>query len=185
MKINQENFSDSFKKKFIIEFTKELIRNFVAEVPIEQKESIEIPKISMQVKFQDRRISRIPPALRIPEPILPSAFQYLRPYPTPKEIDLGKLNPLIKDPFVRVIECNGEDEPLVVEGTMGRKITKIVLNKEEINGIINRFSEEGKIPIKQGIHRIVAGRLILSVIVSEIISTKFIIRKMMFPPRQR
>lgn len=139
----------------------------------------------MQVKFQDRKIFRVPSSLRIPEPVLPQTFQYLHPYPTPKEIDLGKLNPLLRDNQVRVIECNGEDEPIVVEGTMGRKITKIILNKEEINEIIKRFSEEGKIPIKEGIHRIVVGRLIFSAIVSDIVSTKFIIRKMMFAPIQR
>ena len=42
---------------------------------------------------------------------------------------------------------------------------------------IAKFSEEGKIPIKHGIHRIVVGKLIFSAIVSEIVSTKFIIRK--------
>jgi hypothetical protein len=199
---NSENFSDLFKRRFLIEFTKGLIRNSVTEINVEQKNKIieipfkqnevnvpfkqkrkviEIPqmqKTSMPV-FKGRKISRIPSALRIPEPILPPAFQYLHPYPTQKEIDLGKLNPLLKDNHVRVIECNGENESIVVEGTMGRKITQIALNKEEIDEIIRKFSEEGKIPIKEGIHRIVVGRLIFSAIVSEIVSTKFIIRKMM------
>ncbi len=181
---SQENFSDSFKKRFLIEFTKELIKNSVQGIQFEQEE-IKIPEKNMQIKFQDRKMYKIPSALRIPEPVLPPTFQYLHPYPTPKEVDLGKLNPLLRDNQVRVIECNGEDEPIIVEGTMGRKITKIILNKEEIDEIIRRFSEEGKIPIKHGIHRIVVGRLIFSAIVSEIVSTKFIIRKMTFPLNQK
>jgi len=177
---NSEKFSDSFKKKFLIDFTKELIKNFVRENLQEREEIKKIQPIT-----QIRRVSRIPSTLRIPEPILPFTFQYLHPYPTPKEIDLGKLNPLVGDSLVRVIECNGEDEPLVVEGNMGRKITRIILSKEEIEEIIKRFSEEGKIPVRQGIYKIVVGRLIFSAIVSEIVSTKFIIRKMIFPLKQK
>jgi hypothetical protein len=183
---NSEKFSDLFKKRFLIEFTKELIKNSVTGIQFEEEQrDTKIPERSMQVKFQDRKIFRVPSSLRIPEPIMPSTFQYLHPYPTQKEIDLGKLNPLLRDNQVRVIECNGEDEPIVVEGTMGRKITKIFLSKEEIDEIIKRFSEEGKIPIRNGIHRIVVGRLIFSAIVSEIVSTKFLIRKMMFPVNQK
>ncbi|MDO8528934.1 MAG: hypothetical protein Q7S06_03530 [Nanoarchaeota archaeon] len=158
---NSESFSDSFKKIFLIEFTKELIKNSAPIIEIQNRK----PQINKKT-------------FRIPEPILPPKFQYLHPYPVPKEIDLGRLNPLIKDSMVRVIECNGEDEPVIVEGTMGRKTTKIVLNKGEIDEIIKRFSEEGKIPVRHGIYRIVVGKLIFSAIISEIVSTKFMIKKM-------
>ena len=45
--------------------------------------------------------------LRIPEIRLPPRLQYLRPRPTELEIDLAKLNPLVKDQAVKIIECNG------------------------------------------------------------------------------
>ena len=117
--------------------------------------------------------------LFIPEPKLPPHLEYLQPIPTAGvEIDLFKLNPLIKDGAVRIIEVN-PDEKVIVSGTMGTKLTDIVLNKEDIDRVINKFSEVSKIPINEGIYKIVVGNLILSAIISETIGAKFIIKKMM------
>jgi len=123
----------------------------------------------------------IPQMPQIPEPILPPTVQYLRPIPMPVEVNLKKLTPLVRDPLVRIIECNGPGENTVVIGTMGRKRTGIILNKEEIDEVIRTFSEATKIPINEGIFRVVFGKLILSAIVSDVIGSKFIIRKMNSP----
>ncbi len=123
-----------------------------------------------------------PRILRIPEPKLPPTLQYLKPTPTNIQIDLEKLNPLIKDPAVKAIECNGPDENIIVRGTMGTKRTNIILSEEEINQIMKKFSETAKIPIHEGIFRVVAGMLILSAIISDVIGSKFIIKKMMYAP---
>jgi len=122
--------------------------------------------------------------LRIPEPKLPPRLQYLRPTPTNIQIDLEKLNPLIKDPAVKIIECNGADEYITVKGTMGTKKTDIILNKDEINQIIRKFSETAKIPIQEGVFKVVVGQLILLAIISEVVDSKFIIKKMMYAPRE-
>ncbi len=116
--------------------------------------------------------------LKIPEYPLPPRLQYLRPVPTNIEIDLGKLNPFIQDTALTSIECNGPEEPLIVVGRMGMRTTNIILTKEEINGVLQRFSESSKIPLREGVFKIAVGRLILSAIVSEVIGSKFIIRKM-------
>lgn len=132
--------------------------------------------------FSRPPVNRRPRVLRIPEPKLPSKFQYLVPMPTKREIELGKLNSLIRDPAVRTIECGGPDANLFVRGTMGGKSTNIILNKEEIKEIIQKFSMASKIPVSEGVFRVVIGRLILSAIVSEVIGSKFIIRKMIYHP---
>jgi len=120
--------------------------------------------------------------LFIPEPILPPHLQYLKPIPTPGvEIDLFKLNPLIKDIGVRVIEVN-PDERVVVSGTMGTKPTSIVLSEEDIDKVIDKFSQVTKIPADEGIYRVVVGNLLLSAIVSDITSSRFIIKKMITNP---
>lgn len=120
------------------------------------------------------------PSLFIPEPKLPPHLEYLRPTPTPGvEIDLGKINSLINDPAVRVIEGN-PGERVVVTGTMGTKPTDIFLSKEDIDRIINKFSEESKIPTSEEIYRVVVGNLILSAIISEVIGSRFIIKKMAY-----
>ncbi len=121
---------------------------------------------------------RMPAVLKIPDLALPSTVQYLQPVPGQKEVDLGKVNPLISDPLVRTIECNGSNENIVVDGVMGRKETKIVLTKEEIDDIINNFSAASHIPAQEGFFKVAVGRLILSAIVSKVIGSKFIIRKM-------
>jgi len=136
-------------------------------------------------RVQQQQIQRAPAIrmLRIPEPRLPSTFQYLKPTPTTgKEIDLAKLNPLIQDPAVKEIQCDGKDQNIVVRGTMGLKKTGIILNKEEIDRVLKKFSETAKIPLQEGIFRVVVGKLILSAIISEVISSKFIIKKMTYHP---
>jgi hypothetical protein len=65
---------------------------------------------------------------------------------------------------------------------MGAKPTSIVLGKEEINSIIKTFSDIAKIPLHEGVYRVVAGRLILSAIISDVIGSKFMIKKMLYAP---
>ncbi len=121
--------------------------------------------------FQGRKV------LRIPQPKLPSNLSYLRPTATALTIDLGKLNPFIKDFNVKEIECNGPDEKLIVRGLMGEKSTAVTLSKEEINEIIDKISKEEKIPADEGIFRVVVGNLNFSAIISEVVGTKFLIKK--------
>lgn len=135
-----------------------------------------------RLKQMTRQISR--PSLIIPEPRLPSHLEYLRPVPAPSvEIDLLKINPLVKDPAVRVIEGN-PDKNVIVNGSMGTRPTSIVLNKEDIDRIINKFSEVSKIPVNEGIYRVVVGNLVLSAVISEIVGSRFVIKKIIAPREQ-
>jgi hypothetical protein len=138
------------------------------------------PRIELKEPMPMQR--RPLPVLRIPEPKLPPEFQYLQPFPTQKEIDLGKLNPLIRDPFVRTIECNGADKKIIVTGSMGRKPTNTILSEEEIEDIVDRFSKATRIPVNPGVYKVVIGKLILSAVLSDIVGSKFIIRKMKYEP---
>jgi len=120
--------------------------------------------------------------LSIPETRFPAHIQYIKPIPMEKEIELGKINPLIKDYKVKIIECYGPGENIIVQGGMGTKKTGIILNEEEISSIIDRFSRETRIPIDEGIFKVVAGKLIFLAIISEIVGSKFIIKKMLREP---
>ena len=128
-------------------------------------------------------LKRMRPVLRIPETRLPQTFQYLKPTPTNTEIDLGKLNPLIKDPLVREIQCSGINQNIIVKGNMGTKPTSIILNKSEIDLIIQKFSNISRIPVSSGIYKVIVGKLILSAIISEVIGSRFIINKMIYNPK--
>jgi hypothetical protein len=118
------------------------------------------------------------PVLRIPEPKLPPEFQYLKPVPSRREIDLGKLNQIINDPQVKEIECEAPNKPIIVYGTMGKMPTEIILSNNEIEDIIERFSSASKIPVDVGVYKVVVGNLIFSAVISDIVSSKFLITKM-------
>ncbi|MCF7910056.1 hypothetical protein K9L16_00080 [Candidatus Pacearchaeota archaeon] len=128
-----------------------------------------------------RRQIQIPSHPQIPQPAIPERLKYIQPVPSKtQEIDLGKLNPLIKDPMVKIIECNGPGENIIVSGGMGVKPTSIILKKEDIEKIMKTFSEKTKIPLTNGIYKVAYGTLIFSAIISEIIHSKFIIKKIPF-----
>ena len=170
-----------FKREILRSTVKEKIkRDYEAVSQLKTEEILpEFKKYSLKKPLTQRAPFpyRIPAPLQIPESRLPRTVEYLKPTPTQKAIDLGKLNPLITDRLVRVIECNGPDERIIVMGAMGRKSTKIILTKEEIDDMIKRFSQAAKIPVNEGVFRVVLGNLILSAIVSKIIGSKFLIRK--------
>ena len=75
--------------------------------------------------------------LRVPSVKLPPHLQYLKPVPNEnaKTLDLGKINPLIKNPLVTDIQCNGPDKNIVAMGTKGTKETSIILTKNDIDEI--------------------------------------------------
>ena len=189
----QITMNEQAKKK-----KEKIIRSVKRNIPKNKEEIIRsikknIPKHEAKVKEQisdfSKIFKRIKPKfysqkriLTIPEPKLPAHLQYLKPVPRKIEIDLEKLNPLIKDPAVKVIECNGPFEHIIVRGSMGVKPTNIVLTEEEINRTIRKFSAISKIPIHEGVYRVVTGRFILSAIISEVVSSKFMIKKMFYAP---
>jgi len=205
----------NFKKLFLLQFTKELIKhsktgevselkNILEEEAIEKRKEIKrekkkvkqviekkepFIKLKQEIHLPKKIIKKLPRPVRtrplilkIPEPKLPSHLQYLKPTPTKgMEIDLEKLNPLIKDPAVRTIEAS-PDEKVIVTGTMGTKSTGITLSKEDIDRIIQKFSKAAKIPVNEGVFRVVVGKLILSAIISDVIGSKFIIKKLIRQP---
>ena len=190
--------SQEFRELFLTQFTRELINNFMPEVELktivkeeekEKKHEIKLEEISPRRPIsprvvpirQQRRFKPLISPLRIRESRLPPRLQYLRPVPKETPMDLGKLSDLIKDPKVKSIECNGPQKNIIVN-VPNRQTTSITLTKEEIEAITKEFSEISKIPIHQGVYKVAAGKLILLAAVSEIVGTKFIIKKIPLPP---
>ncbi len=204
--------SKSFRAFFLLNFTKELIRaygaenfielkTFVKKEPIQEKKELQkIVKQQIRINFNtNNKINplqrpifkplpqspmRIPQQrriLRIPEPRLPPRLQYLQPIPSNIELDLGKLTSFVKDPIIKTIGCNGPGEKITIT-TPIQKTTEVILSKEEIDEIINKFSSASRIPATEGIFRVAVGKLIISAIISEVIGSKFIIKKIMYTP---
>ncbi len=189
--IINEDTTKQKKLPNINEVNKETIREIIREkekgIKKIEKQEIFNPNIGKNLgKDFETGTSRIPirirpRVLRIPEIRLPERLQYLRPVPHSVEIDLGKLNAFIQDPIVRRIECNGPGENMVVMVPLPQN-TNIILNKEEIEDIIKIFVQKSKIPAGEGIYTVVVGKLIFSAIISDVIGSKFSIKKMNYAP---
>jgi hypothetical protein len=143
----------------------------VLNVKSSKKESIREPLKN----FENRR-NFIVPRNRVKNK-LPSQFNSLAPVYSEEKIDLGKLNPFIFDSKVNLIESNGPDTNIFVNGSMGRKKTKVVLNSEEINFVVNNFLKKSKIPRAEGVVNVVFGNLILTASISENVASVFSIKK--------
>lgn len=145
-----------------------------AKFNLAERKVLPSPNFSIPKPSQPRR-------LKIPDTKLPKNLQYLKPVPIELEIDLGKLNPFLQDPAVEIVECHGADQEIIVKGRMGTKPTELKLTKEEIDGVINKFSQESKIPTNEGIYKVAFGKLIISAIISNVLGSKFIISRIQQP----
>jgi len=170
---SSRNLLEQLKAPLQIPIPLRTVRTMPLEGVKDSHLSSELPKQNF-----NRPIIQTDEILRIPDVRLPERLNYLRPIPTNRQIDLGELNPFVKDPSVTSIECNGPNKNIVVVVANRRKTTNITLDSKEINEIINRFSQTARIPAQEGIFKVVIGRLILSAIISEVIGSKFIIKKL-------
>ena len=148
------------KKRIIQRFPMKMI------MPQNIKHSIENPKSIPLIKqyavpFSQKNI----PTLFNPDLNIPLSFE------------LGKLNFLINDPRITIIECPGP-EKFIIARTEGRTtLTKLSLNQSEIQGLIEKFSKEAKIPIISGLFKAAVGNLIMTAVISSLVGNRFIITK--------
>lgn len=89
----------------------------------------------------------------------------------------GKLTNLLRDPYVTYIECFGPDTPLIVIKNNQRQKTNLSMNREEIKSFFNYVSEKTKIPITEGVFKVLIDNNLFNAIISEVVGTKFIIKK--------
>lgn len=183
-----EGFVEEEKEKRIIltkDEIKEKVKEALREKPPAKKDSLKditIPSKrssinTIEIIKDQKRV------LRIPEPKLPPTMSYLKPTLTEEILDLKRLNVLIQDLNINMIECEGPNLKIIVNGSMGRKNTEITLTQEEIDEILAEFSMKSRIPISDGITKLVVGSLILISTKTKDQPTKFTIKKMTKNPQ--
>jgi hypothetical protein len=89
----------------------------------------------------------------------------------------GKLNPLIKDPFVEYIDCPGPFQKILVVRNGQKQQTNITLSKEEISMLLNNVSSKTKIPIIPGVFRVSWDNFVLNAPISEVLPPRFVLKK--------
>ena len=88
-----------------------------------------------------------------------------------------KLNKIINDKSVQMIECPGPGKNVLVKIRNKVNVTKLNLNEAEIKNIIIYFSDYARIPIVGGILKTSVDNIMISAVVSEYAGSRFIINK--------
>lgn len=94
----------------------------------------------------------------------------------------GKITPLLNDPSVSVIECQGQGKPIMISRMGHKQATKIILNEKEISQVLDKASEAAHIPIMEGVFRAVIDSFSINAVISEMIGSRFVIRKQQTGP---
>ncbi len=137
---------------------------------------------SFQIRVPDRIMPEIPQFQgnipgNTPEVNSPIALITPAPQPMPVGFSIEKLNPLLADKTVTVIECAGAGKPILLR-SMGRIVaTRMVLSEEEIKKILENFSQFSKIPLIEGIFKAAVGSLVITAVLSNFVGSRFIINK--------
>lgn len=104
-----------------------------------------------------------------------------RPEPTLEElpalIGYGKIDPLLHDPSVSIIECEGPNKPLSIMRYGQRQRTRVSLYKAEIEQLLEKISEEVHIPLLEGVFRAAVEGFSLHAVISPTIGTRFVVKK--------
>jgi hypothetical protein len=201
--INEESSFDASLAPFVVEFTKAIIYSLIGiNFPRPKQDIIHsdmVPKFSQHVisaSMKERtiqpKVNFIPSILKfeIPRPIKqkPRMIQQIQQLPTPTpnivqpinsnpEMAWEKIQPLLIDPSVTHIECLGPGKQLMVSRAGQRQITRIILSDLEIKKILETISEKSHIPLLEGVFRAAIEDLSLNAVISEIIGSKFVIKK--------
>lgn len=160
-KIDQEVVSKLKKDQKIIEEQKNL--------EYEKSKKI-LPKNEIPKKREKLIIPRIKPTpirQRFVFPKIPERLRGIAPVKKRVDIDFKKLNPIVKNPQVNSIECDGPGQNIIIKGSRGIKKSDLVLTKDEIKELIETFSKKSKIPLNNGMNRIALGSFILSGVYNE------------------
>ena len=94
----------------------------------------------------------------------------------------GKITPLLNDPSVSVIECQGQGKPIMISRMGHKQTAKIVLSEKDINQVLEKASEAAHIPIMEGVFRAAIDSFSINAVISEMIGSRFVIRKQQTGP---
>ncbi|MDP2925403.1 MAG: hypothetical protein Q8N99_03460 [Nanoarchaeota archaeon] len=96
---------------------------------------------------------------------------------TPMESGYKKIEPILKDATIQMIECPGPGKNLLVKKYDKINVTRLTLSQSQITDIISEFSKQARIPPVGGILKAAIGNMIISAVISEFVGSRFIINK--------
>ena len=187
-KINGEQFAEIKKEEFIETLISPAEKQpSVQTLSVETKPILRIMPINQQIPIKKRLLNPIMPVVKpiVIKPIMqPQVMQEKKLFEVeplssslPSGFSLNKLDFFIQDPRVTIIECPGPKKFLLTRTAGRTEITKLSLNNQEIQSIIEKFANVAKIPIMSGLFKAAVGNLVITAVVSDIAGSRFIITK--------
>jgi len=177
------------RQDFLSSFVKSLVLNSISKQEIEEirkekgklrqnienvRQKIQPPQIYLQ---QTQMMPSMMHSLKSPLPAPPYNPPQLPPGKRAETINLGKLTQILLDPSVLSIECPGTEKNLLVNRSGSVQTSGIALTKQEINFVVDEFSEKTRIPFGIGVFKAAFQDLIMTAVISEYVGTRFIIQK--------
>ena len=92
-------------------------------------------------------------------------------------LGLGKLDQILRDPSVTVIECNGPSQNLSIVRAGQKQFTKISLNSIEIKEFLEKSATKAHVPLLEGVFKVAVDNYIVNAVVSSVIGSRFILKK--------
>ena len=167
-------------------FLKEFIKRAIAtqaQIQTKPKAKIKIAKIPQKPKL---KIAEVPKLKIHARPRMPAKeaikLQPPRLIETPKPkknlLQSVSINELMQNPAVTSLECKGPNIPLIIKTRAGPSTINKTLSLEEINDIIQKFSEESRIPIVSEVFRAIVNNMMITASLSNPEAPQFIITKL-------
>ncbi|MBT7101932.1 hypothetical protein HN935_00285 [archaeon] len=91
--------------------------------------------------------------------------------------DYGKITPLLNDPSISTIECQGPGKPVMIIRAGQKQVTKIVLSGKDIKEVLDKVSDAAHIPLLEGVFRAAVDNFSINAVISEMIGSRFVIKK--------
>ncbi|MFA5855963.1 MAG: hypothetical protein WC867_01285 [Candidatus Pacearchaeota archaeon] len=126
----------------------------------------------------------IPLQMNIPSMPIPQQQKEIKiiapPVPnfTGTESGLKKIEFLMKDAAVQLIECPGPGKNINIKRHNKMMATKVILSQNQIMEIVNEYSNQARIPLVGGILKAAVGNSVISAVVSEFVGARFMINKL-------
>ncbi len=142
-------------------------------------ENMEKPVFRRPAMPNFSNIQNIPDIQKAPQTLQAQQVRQAQQIPQVRDETLGlaQLTPFVRNPEITEIECPGPGKLVLVVSRGKTMLTKIRLSKEEIQKVINKFSETAKVPVISGLFKAAVNNLLITGVVSDIAGSRFVITK--------
>jgi len=88
-----------------------------------------------------------------------------------------KIDTLLRNSMISLIECFGPDKPLGIVLRGMKQRTKIVLSKDEIKNFLEKIAGEARVPLIEGVFHAAVDDFVINSVVSDEIGSRFVLRR--------